>query len=171
MTNRSLSSLLWSVLFGFWIAAAWAQLPGERPSTFDERWSLPPDQSKPEPQLRSTPRTPASETDRREFGARPAFVGKASFYAYAGGKTASGAQFRPHELTAAHRSLPFGTPVRVTDVWTGRSVEVIITDRGPKFRNRVLDLSLGAARVLGMTNVGIIDVRAEVICCKTVSTQ
>src|SRR4051794_14818240 len=113
MINCPLISLLSSVLFGFWIVAASAQSPGERPSTFDERWSLPPNQSKPEPQP-STPRAPAAPETNRHNGTSATFVGKASFYAYAGGKTASGAQFRPHELTAAHRSLPFGTHVRVT---------------------------------------------------------
>jgi rare lipoprotein A len=91
------------------------------------------------------------------------FVGKASYYAYHGGKTASGAPFRPNAFTAAHRNLPFGTRIRVTDVATGKSVEVVITDRGPGSRNRVLDLSLGAAQALGIGSRGVIQVRAEVI--------
>jgi rare lipoprotein A len=66
-------------------------------------------------------------------------------------------------LTAAHRSLPFGTKVRVTDVATNKSVVVRITDRGPRARDRVLDLSLGAARSLGIMDRGVVQVRAEVL--------
>ncbi len=91
------------------------------------------------------------------------FVGKASFYAYRGGKTASGEQFKANALTAAHRSLPFGTRLRVTDIKTQKSVEVVVTDRGPHLRGLVLDLSLGAAKALGIVSRGITEVRAEVI--------
>jgi rare lipoprotein A len=66
-------------------------------------------------------------------------------------------------LTAAHRTLPFGTRVRVTDLKTGRSVIVTINDRGPFGRHRVLDLSIAAARALGMLNRGVIYVRADVL--------
>ena len=65
-------------------------------------------------------------------------------------------------LTAAHKTLPFGTRVRVTDVKTGRSVIVTINDRGPFNRGRVLDLCTKAARTLGMTDRGVVYVRAEV---------
>ncbi len=65
-----------------------------------------------------------------------------------GSKTASGRPLRDHELTGAHRSLPFGSKVRVTGS-NGRSVVVTITDRGPFVRNRIIDLSMGAARKLG----------------------
>ena len=66
-------------------------------------------------------------------------------------------------FTAAHKTLPFGTRVRVTDVKTGRSVIVTITDRGPFNRGRVLDLCTRAARALGMIDRGIISVRAEIL--------
>ena len=66
-------------------------------------------------------------------------------------------------LTAAHRTLPFGTRLRVTDPKTGRSVIVTITDRGPFGRRRVLDLSVAAARALGMIDRGVIYVRAQVL--------
>jgi len=66
-------------------------------------------------------------------------------------------------LTAAHRSLPFGTRIRVTDLKTGRSVIVTINDRGPFGRHRVLDLSISAARSLGMLNRGVVYVRADVL--------
>lgn len=80
------------------------------------------------------------------------FSGLCAYYAGRGGG-----------LTAAHRTLPFGTRVRVTDPRTGRSVIVTINDRGPFGRHRVLDLSIGAARALGMLNRGIIYVRADVL--------
>jgi rare lipoprotein A len=91
------------------------------------------------------------------------FSGKASYYSYQTGKTASGSSFNRNLPTAAHRSLPFGTRVRVTDLATNRSVVVVITDRGPRVRDRVLDLSLGAARSLGITDRGVAQVRVEVI--------
>jgi rare lipoprotein A len=66
-------------------------------------------------------------------------------------------------LTAAHRTLPFGTHVRVTDPKTGRNVTVTINDRGPFGKHRVLDLSPSAARALGMISRGVIFVQAEVL--------
>ena len=91
------------------------------------------------------------------------FSGKASYYSYQTGKTASGSSFNRNLPTAAHRSLPFGTRVRVTDLATNRSVVVVITDRGPRVRDRILDLSLGAARGLGITDRGVAQVRVEVL--------
>jgi rare lipoprotein A len=91
------------------------------------------------------------------------FSGKASYYAYPTGKTASGSSFNRDSLTAAHRNLPFGTTVRVTDLARSKSVVVRITDRGPWVRGRVLDLSLGAARSLGIADRGVAQVRAEVL--------
>jgi rare lipoprotein A len=91
------------------------------------------------------------------------FTGKASFYSYKTGKTASGANFDRDLPTAAHRSLPFGTKVRVTDLATSRSVVVVITDRGPWVRDRVLDMSLDAAHRLGITDRGVAQVRVEVL--------
>jgi rare lipoprotein A (peptidoglycan hydrolase) len=70
---------------------------------------------------------------------------------------ATGGQYDPHGLTAAHRTLPFGTRVKVTDVATGRSVDVTINDRGPAiWTGRQIDLSLGAAQVLQMQERGVI---------------
>jgi rare lipoprotein A len=91
------------------------------------------------------------------------FSGKASFYSYTKGKTASGATFNRDAMTAAHRSLPFGTRVRVTDPAGTKSVVVRIVDRGPWIRERVIDLSLGAARTLGITDRGVARVRVEVL--------
>jgi rare lipoprotein A len=91
-----------------------------------------------------------------------AFSGAASYY-MRGRRTASGERFNPYGLTAAHRSLPFGTHVSVTDLITGRSIVVTINDRGPFVRGRVLDLSLGAARALGMTPRGVTRIKATVM--------
>ncbi|WP_213289903.1 septal ring lytic transglycosylase RlpA family protein [Bradyrhizobium sp. sGM-13] len=90
------------------------------------------------------------------------FSGKASFYGNeSGSKTASGQRFNQNAMTAAHRSLPFGTKLRVTH--RGQSVIVTINDRGPFIRGRVLDLSKGAARAIGLTGAGVGHVTAEVI--------
>ncbi|BAY24335.1 rare lipoprotein A [Calothrix sp. NIES-2100] len=91
--------------------------------------------------------------------------GMASWYGYdgSGSRTASGKRFHPEGMTAAHRSLPFGTRVRVTNTRNGRSVVVSITDRGPYIRGRILDLSAGAARILGMMGSGVAPVKIEVL--------
>ena len=70
---------------------------------------------------------------------------------------------RPGEFTAAHRTLPFGTRVRVNEIGSGRSVVVRINDRGPFARGRVIDVSRGAARALGMIRKGITEVELEVV--------
>lgn len=82
--------------------------------------------------------------------------GKASFYGheFGGKRTASGERFNPHALTAAHRSLPFGTKLRLTNPANGRSIIVRVNDRGPFIRGRVIDISLGAARALGFIRRG-----------------
>jgi rare lipoprotein A len=79
--------------------------------------------------------------------------GRASSYALTS-KTASGERMNPKALTAAHRSLPFGTKLRVTNQRNGRSVVVRVNDRGPFIKGRVLDLSKGAAQVLGFVGAG-----------------
>lgn len=90
--------------------------------------------------------------------------GMASYYSYEGGnRTATGERFNPQGFTAAHRSLPFGTRVRVTNTGNGRSVVVRINDRGPFIRGRVIDLSLGAARELGMISSGVAAVKLEIL--------
>ncbi|HIK08474.1 MAG TPA: septal ring lytic transglycosylase RlpA family protein [Trichormus sp. M33_DOE_039] len=96
---------------------------------------------------------------------RLTFQGVASFYGsgFHGRPTATGERFNSEAMTAAHRSLPFGTKVRVTNTRNGRSVVVRINDRGPYIRGRVIDLSTGAARVLGMIGSGIAPVKIEVL--------
>jgi rare lipoprotein A len=80
--------------------------------------------------------------------------GWASYYK-SGRLTASGEHFKPLGLTAAHRQLPFGTILKVTNLRNGKSVLVRVNDRGPFVKGRVLDLSLGAAKVIGLTSSGV----------------
>ena len=87
--------------------------------------------------------------------------GIASVYAYSGEKTASGERARPSGLTAAHRTLPFGTKVKVTNKRNGRSVTVRINDRGPFVRGRIIDLTPAAARALGFNGLAPVEVRKE----------
>ena len=90
------------------------------------------------------------------------FSGMASFYgSESGSRTASGQRFNQNAMTCAHRSLPFGTKLRVTH--GGQSVVVTVNDRGPFIRGRVLDLSTGAARAIGLTRAGVGRVTAEVV--------
>jgi rare lipoprotein A len=90
-------------------------------------------------------------------------VGTASWYGdeFSHRRTASGERFDPRGLTGAHRSLPLGSKVRVTNLLNGRSVMVTITDRGPFRRRREIDLSLGAARAIGMVQRGVARVLIE----------
>lgn len=154
-------------------------IPGDfaAAQTFNERWSIiPKAHADPAPEAPGqTKDDPATQTQLEEERTRGledrralrsfnrVFSGKASYYSYKTGKTASGSSFDRSLETAAHRTLPFGTRVRVTDLATSKSVVVRITDRGPRVRGRVLDLSLGAARRLGIIDRGVAQVRGEVI--------
>jgi len=91
--------------------------------------------------------------------------GMASWYGpgFHGNESASGEVFNQNALTAAHRKLPFGTQVRVTNLNNGRSVIVRINDRGPFVRGRIIDLSAAAARALGMVQTGVAPVSLEVV--------
>jgi rare lipoprotein A len=98
----------------------------------------------------------------RSAGSGRSFSGVASYYgSESGSRTASGQRFNQNAMTAAHRSLPFGTKLRVTH--GSRSVVVTINDRGPFIRGRVLDLSKGAARAIGLTGRGVGRVVAQVM--------
>src|SRR5262245_6933599 len=90
------------------------------------------------------------------------YDGVASFYT-GRQRTASGGRYNPGAMTAAHRSLPFGTKVKVIDKRSGRGVTVTINDRGPFKRGRVIDLSRAAARALGMSHRGVTRVRVTVL--------
>ena len=92
-------------------------------------------------------------------------TGEASWYGpgFYGNRTASGEIYRPGTMTAAHRTLPFGTKVRVTNLWNGRTAVIRINDRGPFVDHRVIDLGHGAASHLGLTASGIAQVKLEVL--------
>ncbi|HXN84000.1 MAG TPA: septal ring lytic transglycosylase RlpA family protein [Myxococcales bacterium] len=104
-------------------------------------------------------RAPAPLGERREGGALA--EGTASFYGpgFEGRRTANGERFDPGALTAAHRTLPFGTCLRVRNLGNGREVEVRVNDRGPFAGGRILDVSTAAARILGMLESGLAKVR------------
>ena len=91
--------------------------------------------------------------------------GQASWYGshHQGKKTANGERFNQHELTAAHRTLPFGTKVKVTNARTNKSVIVRINDRGPYAKGRIIDLSRAAAQQLNIVNSGVAPVHIQVI--------
>lgn len=171
----------WSRVLGAAIVAIVLGLsaPTAKADSFQQRWLFfPPAHADPAPRdtIGQEPQTPASNPEQGDAGeqATPArsheteravpkkvIVGRASYYAYRGRKTASGRPFNANALTAAHRTLPFGTRVLVTNLKTHKSVAVLITDRGPATKSRILDLSLAAARALGISGVAM--VRAEVI--------
>jgi rare lipoprotein A len=106
---------------------------------------------------------PGQTQDTKPSHTEKAQVGKASWYGriFQFHKTASGEPYDMNDLTAAHRTLPMGSWVKVTDLKTDRSVVVRINDRGPVARNRIIDLSYTAARVLGMR--GVDRVRLDVL--------
>ena len=154
----------------FVLALAGATLAGcVQHTVADRSGGVSPQEFQAAPQRRASVahhRRVAAASRKRIRFARPAAstdgsIGIASFYKYEG-KTASGEQFKPSELTAAHRTLPFGTRLRVTNVATGQSVSVRINDRGPFIPGRVVDVSLSAAEVLGMVDRGITKVKLEV---------
>lgn len=117
-----------------------------------------------EPEVQPEP-APEAEPIVEESQERGSFIaeGNASFYGgkFHGRKTASGAIFNKHAMTAAHPKLPFGTRVRVTHVRNGRSVVVTINDRGPFVKSRIIDVSRAAAEQLGMVQQGVARVRLE----------
>ena len=92
-------------------------------------------------------------------------TGKASFYAdkFEGRPTASGEKYRHNKLTAAHKTLPFGTKVKVTNLDNNKTVEVVINDRGPYVDGRIIDLSKSDAEQLGFINQGLAEVKMEII--------
>lgn len=111
-----------------------------------------------------TPETPAggATTSGQE---KQVYVGLASYYAgeLTGQETAAGSAYDPNQFTAAHRDLPLGTKVMVTNLENNLTVVVTITDRGPSRADRILDLSLAAARQLSMLSSGVAKVRIEVV--------
>jgi len=141
--------------------ATQAPPPVQRPPAPQQPAAVPP----PVPQQPvEAPRQPPA-LPSQALTAGPFFTetGLASFYgrAHAGKRTASGEKFDHREFTAAHRTLPFGTLVRVTNLSNGQTITVEITDRGPRIQTRIVDLSLAAAIALGMQQKGITRVTLE----------
>lgn len=107
-----------------------------------------------------------SPTSDRFINTGMIYHGKASWYnvrTNGGTHTASGERLRDHSATAAHRTLPFGTHVRVTNRKNGRSVIVRINDRGPFRQGRIIDVTIGMARQLGMVQAGVVPCKVEVL--------
>ena len=101
-------------------------------------------------------------------GRHPVETGMASWYGpgFRGKPTASGERFVPRKRTVAHRTLPFGTVVRVTRTDTGQSVRAVVNDRGPFVAGRVVDLFKGAARRIDMLDDGVVPVKVKVVGCR-----
>ena len=138
------------------MVAACAQAPGvaDKPSSFDNNRRM---------TVATKKHAPAGETaDKQAAETSGGSYGLASFYGHQS-RTASGEKFNPQELTAAHRTLPFGTKVRVTDVATGKSVTVRVNDRGPFIPGRVVDISSSAAETLGISGRGVAKVKLDVV--------
>ena len=115
----------------------------------------------PAPTLPPPPAPPSSDETAISRQQR----GRISMYAndFAGRKTASGEPFNPTALTMAHRTLPFGTRVRVTNLENQRSVEVVVNDRGPFVSGRIADLSEAAARRIGMVANGVVEALLDIL--------
>ena len=110
------------------------------------------------------PTRPAMAPARHDVGSGNTEFGQASWYGSdQGTHTSSGERFNADDLTAAHRHLPFGTIVRVTNRENGRSVEVRINDRGPWTGGRIIDVSSAAADVLRMKKAGVVSVEIDVL--------
>ena len=151
--------LLWLVVAAFVTGCAQAPVTPEGPT--------------PSPSAIGPPRAPPAAAVPPPAAAPPAGQreapvterGRISHYgaAFAGKTTASGERFDPAALTMAHRTLPFGTLVRITNIENQRSVEVKVNDRGPFVAGRLADVSLAAARKLGMVNDGVVEATLQVI--------
>jgi peptidoglycan lytic transglycosylase len=110
-------------------------------------------------------RAPLDESSRSDDHRAPEQTGVASYYhvEFQGRRTASGEKFNQNSLTAAHRTLPFGTLVRVINLRNLRSVVLRVTDRGPMQKNRIIDVTQRAARELGFLALGMTWVKLEVV--------
>ena len=113
----------------------------------------------------AAPATPATPAPAPAAPAAGTEQGKLAWYGskFAGRKTASGQRYDPNALTMAHKTLPFGTRVKVTNLANKRSVELIVNDRGPTQADRIGDVSLAAAKRLGMVRAGVINAEVTVV--------
>jgi peptidoglycan lytic transglycosylase len=142
------------------------------PEVFADRWATLPAPATTAPAANralAVPSIPAAVNKDTRASLAPAHkqterasYGLASFY-WQGSRTASGERFDKRELTAAHRTLPFGTRVLVTNLATGRSVTVRVNDRGPFVAGRIIDVSRAAAEELGMVGRGVTKVKLTVV--------
>jgi rare lipoprotein A len=117
-------------------------------------------------EVAAVPQAPTPSLGKKSLGTdgrKPGGLHGVASYYWEPQALASGGRFNPNALTAAHKTLPFGTRVRVTHLGNGRSVEVKINDRGPYVAGRIIDLSKAAAGVIGMTGQGIARVVVEVL--------
>jgi len=130
-----------------------------------ERAPEPAQAPSPPPPAGATPPSPAPPTPTPEIATGTPQRGRISLYGdgFAGRKTASGEPFDPAALTMAHRTMAFGTRVRVTNLENRRSVEVVVNDRGPFVRGRIADVSEAAARRLGMVADGVVEAELEIL--------
>jgi rare lipoprotein A len=135
--------------------------PERAPETAEPPAAVSPRPAPPAEAPAPAPSPPATtgETDKGTQRGRISHYGDE----FAGKKTASGEPFDPDKLTMAHRTLPFGTRVRVTNLQNKRSVEVVVNDRGPFVPGRIADLSEAAARRLGMVADGVVEALLEVL--------
>ena len=149
MANRALLA----ASLGFLVLQGCTTVQGPPETDTPAEAPAPPRKSTPDPSAGKRPPAPAALPQ----------TGQASWYgsAHHGKRTASGSIYDQTKLTAAHRTLPFGTRVMVTNASNGKSVEVEITDRGPYAGNRIIDLSRAAAQALGMIESGVATVRLE----------
>ena len=120
------------------------------------------------PSLAKTNSTPIAQSEQKVKAPHISQThhGKASWYEIkcnGGTQTASGIPLRDHAMTAAHKTLPMGTKVRVTNKQNGKSVILKITDRGPYIKGRVIDVTKGAAQKLGFIKTGVVTCKVEVL--------
>jgi len=130
-----------------------------------ERAPEPAQAPSPPPPAGATPPSPAPPTPTPEIATGTPQRGRISLYGdgFAGRKTASGEPFDPAALTMAHRTLPFGTRVRVTNLQNQRTVDVVVNDRGPFIDGRIADLSEAAARRIGMIADGVVEALLDIL--------
>ena len=119
----------------------------------------------PQPVYRSMSNPAIDQAGQSAERISESITGTASYYAdkFHGRKTANGEIFNMHDLTAAHNTLPFGTIVRVTNLGNNKSVKLRINDRGPFVKDRIIDVSLAAAKELDMLGTGTAEVRIDII--------
>ncbi|MFT4176465.1 MAG: septal ring lytic transglycosylase RlpA family protein [Luteolibacter sp.] len=111
-------------------------------------------------------KVPSAPSEQQDYHVKSVQHGKASWYSVKtnyGTRTASGRRLRNEDYTAAHKTLPMGTKVRVTNQANGKSEVLTITDRGPYIKGRIIDVTIGSAERLGFAKRGVVPVKVEVL--------